>query len=151
MNKCRSHERSSRLRLNLTWTTWSETIAYLASDGATGRTANIVRFRDEFLHVRIRVMAQQLFLQLRTRCAVPARNSWVSLTVICHWRTNQLLGVCKIGDFGLSNGAPLADMWSLGIMLFIMFHGLVARVERVAGGTGVFLEVMELWGAKVID
>ncbi|KAG2777698.1 hypothetical protein Pcac1_g11981 [Phytophthora cactorum] len=86
-------------------------------------------------------------------------------------------GVCKIGDFGLSTDAPLrgsgeavgkayymapevvnqeaydafaADMWSLGIMLFIMLTGspLTSNASR---GNKAFAAFCELGVAKVID
>ncbi|OWZ05383.1 Serine/threonine protein kinase [Phytophthora megakarya] len=86
-------------------------------------------------------------------------------------------GMCKIGDFGLSTDAPIrgsgeavgkayymapevvnqeaydafaADMWSLGIMLFIMLTGspLTSNAARDNKAFGAFCE---LGVAKVID
>ncbi|KAH7485352.1 hypothetical protein PRIC1_004655 [Phytophthora ramorum] len=86
-------------------------------------------------------------------------------------------GVCKIGDFGLSTDAPqrgkgeavgkayymapevvdqqpydalAADMWSLGIMLFIMLTGspLTSNASR---GNKAFCAFCELGVAKVVD
>lgn len=86
-------------------------------------------------------------------------------------------GVCKIGDFGLSTDAPLrhsgeavgkayymapevvnqeeydafaADMWSLGIMLFIMLTGS-PLTSNAARGNKAFGAFCELGVAKVID
>ncbi|CAH0478507.1 unnamed protein product [Peronospora belbahrii] len=165
--------------------------------------ANIVRFRDEFLHAQDtwcvvmefcpggdlwnllehaprnrlpEVMAQQLFLQcvrgVQFLHAHGIAHRDLSLENVFYCR-----GVCKIGDFGLSTDAPLrgkgevvgkayymapevvnqekydafaADMWSLGIMLFIMLTGspLTSNASR---DNKAFLAFCELGVAKVID
>ncbi|CAI5719960.1 unnamed protein product [Peronospora destructor] len=122
------------------------------------------------------VMTQQLFLQcvrgVQFIHAHGIAHRDLSLENVFYCR-----GVCKIGDFGLSTDVPLrgsgevvgkayymapevvneekydafaADMWSLGIMLFIMLTGspLTSNASR---DNKAFLAFCELGVAKVID